>query len=155
MASYKMLVKDVIKQADVLLEIVDARFPDETRNSAVENEISRFNKPFIIVLNKCDLISKEKLEKTKSRFSKIAPTVFVSGKASRVRIPLLFRANRLRKKLRSDATFYPTILMDKIRRHHLLFCPRRFFALAVVCAQPEYGESSSYWNACYAGLYEG
>ncbi|WP_406658073.1 GTPase [Methanolobus sp. ZRKC2] len=80
MASYKMLVKDVIKQADVLLEIVDARFPDETRNSAVENEISRFNKPFIIVLNKCDLISKEKLEKAKSRFSKIAPTVFVSGK---------------------------------------------------------------------------
>lgn len=80
MASYRILVNDVIKQADILLEIVDARFPDETRNSAVENEISRYNKPFIIVLNKCDLVSKEKLEKIKSRFSKIAPTVFVSGK---------------------------------------------------------------------------
>ncbi|MCQ1537297.1 GTPase RsgA [Methanosarcina sp. KYL-1] len=80
MTSYKLLVKDVIKKADVLLEVVDARFPDETRNSEVEKEIRRLKKPFIIVLNKCDLVSKEKLEKTKARFSKIAPTVFVSGK---------------------------------------------------------------------------
>ncbi|TGC08509.1 GTPase [Methanolobus halotolerans] len=80
MASYRILVKDVIKQADVLLEIVDARFPDETRNIDVENQISRSKKPFIIVLNKCDLVSKEKLENAKSRLSKFAPTVFVSGK---------------------------------------------------------------------------
>jgi len=80
MASYKKILKDVIRKADILLEVVDARFPDETRNSEVERDISRSNKPFIIVLNKCDLVSKETLEKTKSRLSKIAPTVFVSSK---------------------------------------------------------------------------
>ncbi len=80
MTSYKLMVKDVIKKADVLLEVVDARFPDETRNSEVERNIARSKKPFIIVLNKCDLVSKEKLEKSKARLSKIAPTVFVSGK---------------------------------------------------------------------------
>jgi len=80
MTSYKILVKDVIKKADVLLEVIDARFPDETRNSEVEREIVRLNKPFIIVINKCDLVSKEKLEKTKARLSKIAPTIFVSSK---------------------------------------------------------------------------
>lgn len=80
MASYKALVKDVIKKADVLLEVVDARFPDETRNLEVEHEIVRLNKPFIIVINKCDLVSREKLEKTKARLLKIAPTVFVSSK---------------------------------------------------------------------------
>ncbi|MBN2109865.1 MAG: 50S ribosome-binding GTPase [Methanosarcinaceae archaeon] len=80
MAGYKMLVSDVIRQADILLEIVDARFPDETRNSAVEKEIRRAGKPFIIVLNKCDLVSKEKLVKARSRLSGTAPTVFVSGK---------------------------------------------------------------------------
>ena len=78
MASYKLMVKDVINKADILLEVIDARFPDETRNSEVERDIARANKPFIIVINKCDLVSKETLEKTKSRMSKIAPTVFVS-----------------------------------------------------------------------------
>ena len=80
MASYKALVKDVIKKADVLLEVIDARFPEETRNSEVERDIVRLNKPFIIVINKCDLVSKEKLEKTKARLSKIAPTIFISSK---------------------------------------------------------------------------
>lgn len=80
MASYKALVKDVIKNADVLLEVIDARFPEETRNSEVERDIVRLNKPFIIVINKCDLVSNEKLEKTKARLSKIAPTIFISSK---------------------------------------------------------------------------
>lgn len=80
MPNYKSLVKEVIKKADVLLEVVDARFPDETRNSDIEREITRLNKPLIIVINKCDLVSKEKLEKTKARFSKIAPTIFISSK---------------------------------------------------------------------------
>lgn len=80
MPSYRSLVKEVIKKADVLLEVVDARFPDETRNSDIEREIARLNKPLIIVINKCDLVSKEKLEKTKARFSKIAPTIFISSK---------------------------------------------------------------------------
>lgn len=80
MASYQNIVKDVIRKADILLEVVDARFPDETRNSEVEHEIARSRKPFIIVINKCDLVSKETLEKTKIRMSKIAPAVFVSSK---------------------------------------------------------------------------
>ncbi|NPE30697.1 GTPase RsgA [Methanococcoides sp. SA1] len=80
MASYKLMVKDVIKQADILLEVVDARFPDETRNLEVERDVKRSGKPLIIVLSKCDLVSKETLQKAKSRLSKIAPTVFVSSK---------------------------------------------------------------------------
>ena len=80
MTSYKVMVKDVIKQADILLEIIDARFPDETRNQDVERDVARSKKPLIIVINKCDLVSREKLEETKSRLSKIAPTIFVSCK---------------------------------------------------------------------------
>lgn len=80
MSSYKLMVKDVIKHADVLLEVIDARFPDETRNSEVERDVARARKPLIIVINKCDLVSKEILEETKYRLAKIAPTVFVSSK---------------------------------------------------------------------------
>lgn len=80
MTSYKTLVKDVIKKADVLMEVLDARFPDETRNKDIEREIVSLNKPFIIVINKCDLVSREKIKKTKAYLSKTAPTVFVSSK---------------------------------------------------------------------------
>ena len=80
MVSYKIIVKDIIKKADLLLEVIDARFPDETRNSEVERDVARAKKPLIIVINKCDLVSKENLEKTKSRLSKVAPTVFVSSR---------------------------------------------------------------------------
>ncbi|VVB93095.1 GTPase Der [uncultured archaeon] len=80
MASHQMMLKEVIKKADILLEILDARFPDETRNSEVERDIARSKKPFIIVLNKCDLVSKDTIEATKKRLSQIAPTVFVSSK---------------------------------------------------------------------------
>jgi ribosome biogenesis GTPase A len=80
MASHRMILKEVIRKADILLEVVDARFPDETRNSEVERDITRSKKPFIIVLNKCDLVSKERIEKTKSRLSQVAPTIFLSSK---------------------------------------------------------------------------
>ena len=78
MCGYHVMVADVISRADILLEVLDARFPDETRNSEVERDVARSGKPLILVLNKCDLVPKDLLEKTKSRLSKIAPTVFVS-----------------------------------------------------------------------------
>ena len=80
MTGYRMMVKDVIARADIVLEVIDARFPDETRNNDAEREVVRSKKPLILVLNKCDLVSRDILERTKSRLSKIAPTVFVSCK---------------------------------------------------------------------------
>jgi hypothetical protein len=80
MTSYTMMVKDVISRADIILEVLDARFPDETRNSDVEGDVKCSRKPLILVLNKCDLVPKKILERTKSRLSKNAPTVFVSCK---------------------------------------------------------------------------
>jgi len=80
MTGYRMMVKDVILRADIILEVLDARFPDETRNSDVEGDVKSSKKPFILVLNKCDLVPKEILERTKARLSKMAPTVFVSCK---------------------------------------------------------------------------
>ena len=80
MVSYKAIVRDVIKNSDIILEVIDARFPDETRNHDVERNVTRAKKPFIIVLNKCDLVSKKNIEEAKKRLSKIAPTIFISSK---------------------------------------------------------------------------
>lgn len=80
MVSYKNIMRNVIEQSDILLEVVDSRFPDETRNKEVETAIKYAKKPFIIVMSKCDLVSKDYLEKAKKRLSSVAPTIFVSTK---------------------------------------------------------------------------
>lgn len=53
------LLKEVIQNSDIILEVLDARFPKETHNSEIENFIFKKNKQIIYVLHKSDLISKK------------------------------------------------------------------------------------------------
>ncbi len=57
---YTEILQDVIKKSDILLEILDARFPEETRNIEIEEQIKKLNKKIIYALNKSDLIYKKK-----------------------------------------------------------------------------------------------
>jgi len=111
MVSYKVMVKDVIKQSDIVLEVVDARFPDETRNSEVERDVQRAGIPLIIVLNKCDLVPKETLEELKKRFSETAPTVYVSSKTrvgtTKLRHKILAVANKNKGDIMVGSLGYP------------------------------------------------
>jgi len=54
------------------LEILDARFPEETRNIEIEEQIKRLNKKIIYVLNKSDLTKKKRI--------KLLPMVEISCK---------------------------------------------------------------------------
>lgn len=47
---------EAVKDADLVLEIVDARFASFMRNPEMENFLSRKKIPFIVVLNKMDLL---------------------------------------------------------------------------------------------------
>jgi ribosome biogenesis GTPase A len=78
MTGYHLMASEVISRADLVIEVLDARFPDETRNPDVERDAARSGKPLIFVLNKCDLVPRERLERIKARLSKDAPAVFVS-----------------------------------------------------------------------------
>jgi ribosome biogenesis GTPase A len=51
------VLNNVIRQSDILLEVIDARMPELTRNIKIENTIIRKRKNFIFVLNKADLIT--------------------------------------------------------------------------------------------------
>jgi len=73
------IVDNVIYESDVLLEVVDARMPNLTRNKKVENKIQRKRKSFILVLNKCDLITKE-MRKNFLKNIKLKKVVFFSCK---------------------------------------------------------------------------
>ncbi|MFA5887540.1 MAG: GTPase [Candidatus Nanoarchaeia archaeon] len=70
------IVRDVIDKSDILLEILDSRFIDETRNPEIEDKVKASGKTLIYVLNKCDLVDKEALEK---KHKTLTPSVFVSS----------------------------------------------------------------------------
>ncbi len=80
MANFWDIVNKVIQQSDVLLEVLDSRLPELTRNPEVEEKVKAAGKKLILVLNKCDLIGQKTAEKEKKRMSKEYPVVFLSTK---------------------------------------------------------------------------
>jgi len=65
---YPQVAKNIVDTSDIILQVLDARFIEETRNLALEEEILKQKKKIIYVLNKADLISKSKLREIKGRF---------------------------------------------------------------------------------------
>ena len=59
MRGFWKTVNYVIKEADIILEVIDARFPELTRNPEIEDKIK--NKVLILVINKCDLVEDKEL----------------------------------------------------------------------------------------------
>jgi ribosome biogenesis GTPase A len=77
MVNYWKLVNEVMEDADIMLLVIDARLPEETRNREIEQKMRLKGKKLLYVLNKCDLVSKEAIDKIKKDFE---PSVFVSSK---------------------------------------------------------------------------
>ncbi len=74
---YPDAMKKVIDISDIVLEILDARYIEETRNLEIEGKILDAGKILIYVLNKSDLINVEELEKQIPKWMR--PYVFVSA----------------------------------------------------------------------------
>lgn len=72
------VVREVVDEADIVVEVVDARDPIGTRNRKLERLILEEGKPLLIVMNKADLVPKEWAEEYK-RKSEI-PVVFISAR---------------------------------------------------------------------------
>ena len=85
MVNFWKLVNKVIKEADILLLVLDSRMPELTRNRELEQKIG--SKKLIYVLNKCDLIHKDEMEEVARKYS---PSVFVSSR-EKLGGTLLFR----------------------------------------------------------------
>lgn len=76
MVNYWKVVNGLIREADILLEVLDARLVDETRNHELEKKIEAAGKKFIFVINKADLVDKSLLDKRKKQMKNC---VFVSS----------------------------------------------------------------------------
>ena len=72
---YPLLAEKVIKMSDIILEILDSRFIQETRNSELEKQIKKESKKIIYVFNKSDLVDIKKISEEDKALS---PKSFVS-----------------------------------------------------------------------------
>jgi len=75
-AKYPALADKIVQMSDIILEVLDARFIQETRNAELEEQIAKLGKKLIYVFNKSDLVDIKKM-KAKEIIS-LAPKVFVS-----------------------------------------------------------------------------
>jgi len=84
------IVRDVIEQSDVVIEVLDARMPEQTRNRKVERIVKIARKPLVFAVNKSDLITTETQKKYREILQKTAPCLFVSCR-NRIGITFLKR----------------------------------------------------------------
>lgn len=78
MATFWRHVNIVIRQADIIIEVLDARNIYESRNIEIERKVKKLRKKILYVINKCDLVeNKEELERWKI---KLRPSIFISSK---------------------------------------------------------------------------
>lgn len=91
---YPSIVKKIVETSDIILEVLDARFIEDTRNIELEKEIKKQGKTIIYVLNKADLIDKKKIKK--KDLVDLYPYAFVSCTSRR-------GSKDLREKIRMEA----------------------------------------------------
>jgi hypothetical protein len=71
---FKDVASEVIEKSDIILEVLDARFIEETRNKDIEKKIKDSGKKNIYVFNKIDLVDQNKIR----RDFRLKPYVFIS-----------------------------------------------------------------------------
>src|SRR3989344_8471730 len=76
MPSFWRHVNKVLVNSDIIIEVLDARMIEETRNMEIEEKIERLGKKILYVITKCDLADIKKLEEERKR---LRPSVFISS----------------------------------------------------------------------------
>ena len=76
MANFLKIVNQVIRDSDIILEVLDERFVEKTRNIEIENKVKKEGKQLIYVINKCDLVDRIALEKKYKK--NLFPCVYVT-----------------------------------------------------------------------------
>ncbi|HLD40417.1 MAG TPA: GTPase [Candidatus Nanoarchaeia archaeon] len=77
MTTFWKHVNEVLREADIIIEVLDARFIEETRNREIEYKVNAGGKKILYVLNKCDLVN---IEELKEKAKELRPSVFISSR---------------------------------------------------------------------------
>src|SRR3989304_752286 len=77
--SVPALINKIIYEGDIILEILDARFIEKTRNTEIEKLVKNLGKKLIYILNKSDLVDIRQV-KTNVEIENLKPHLFFSNK---------------------------------------------------------------------------
>lgn len=99
MEPYWNLIEKIITESDLVLEVLDARLVELSRNEEVERLIEKIGRPLIFVANKSDLANREDIKKQVEELQKQGKyVVFVSTKNKKTIRLLLYMIKRVFKK---------------------------------------------------------
>ena len=115
-----------VKDADIILEVLDPRDPPAFRMPEVERRLVEMGKKVILVINKADLVPRHVLEKWKKIFEKEFPTIFVSARhrlgTGKLRKLILKHAPKDAEEIRVAVVGYPNVgksaLINVLRGSH-------------------------------------
>ncbi|MEM3113103.1 MAG: GTPase [Candidatus Pacearchaeota archaeon] len=68
---YWEVVDNIIRESDVIIEVLDARMPELSRNEEIEKKVKESGKELIFAVNKSDLIPEHYLKKRKKFSGKV------------------------------------------------------------------------------------
>ncbi len=83
MKDFWSIVEGIIEESDLVVEVLDARMPELTRNRKAEELVRLAEKPLILVMNKADLVPEKITKQHRQALDKIFPCVSVSSRERR------------------------------------------------------------------------
>lgn len=119
MEPYWNLIKEIIRESDIILEVLDARAVEISRNEVIEKMVRDWNVPRIFVVNKIDLVNKKDLELSVEKLLREIENLQL-GNREAGRDEVVYVTNRRTKTIK--------ILIAKIRQMFKVFGKRKHFA---------------------------
>lgn len=109
--SFWPVTKRVVKDADIIVLVVDVRMPELSRNKELERIIDHYGKHLVYAFNKIDIVSEDYLKENKEKYKN---AFFVSGTKnigiSKLKRGLLIIAQRMRiKEPKIGVVGYPNV----------------------------------------------
>ena len=98
MEPYWDLIRRIVTESDLVLEVLDARLIELSRNEQVEEIVEEIGRPLIFVVNKSDLVNKNKLNEKVEELKKQGEVVFVSAKSPKDVKVLMYAIKKAFKK---------------------------------------------------------
>lgn len=112
-----------ITKSDVVLFVLDARMPELSQNKDLENKLEASGKEFILVFNKIDLVSRERLAELMKEYPHAHFVSVVKKKGfTELRRDLLAKGKKMNVKLEIGIVGYPNVgksaLTNMLLRSH-------------------------------------